>query len=102
MGERPVARAVLLTLYSGQYPAIGESHGLSVVAGSLQATVMQSRLQMRVLDMVQWGEENPARPVRAIHEVQANVLAIGLPYGTFSVLQKQFRSSAPPCTERIL
>jgi|HubBroStandDraft_5_1064220.scaffolds.fasta_scaffold65621_1 hypothetical protein len=90
MGERPVARAVLLTLYSGQYPAIGESHGLSVVAGSLQATVMQSRLQMRVLDMVQWGEENPARPVRAIHEVQANVLAIGLPYGTFSVLQKQF------------
>jgi radical SAM superfamily enzyme YgiQ (UPF0313 family) len=45
---------------------------------------------MRVLDMVQWGEESCARVVDAIHDIKANVLAIGLPYGTFSVFQDQY------------
>lgn len=89
--EGPV-RAVLLSLYSKNYPAIGESHGLSVVAGELIASIPPGHLQIRVLDMVEWGEESCDKALEFIDEIQANVLAIGLPYGTYSVLRCQYAS----------
>jgi hypothetical protein len=85
-----VVRAVLVTLYSSRYPAIGESHGLSVVAGNLQAALPLTALQLRVMDMVQWGEEGCEKIIDVLHEIQANVLAIGVPYGTYSVLRRQY------------
>jgi hypothetical protein len=85
-------RAVLVNLYSAKYPAIGESHGLSVVAGTLQAALPPFDLELRVLDMVQWGEENCQKIVEAIQHIQANVLAIGVPYGTFSVLRRYYQT----------
>ena len=84
------AQVALISLYSKQYPAIGESHGLSVVAGALEAALPADQLQMRVLDMVQWGVESSDRAVELIHEVKANILAVGLPYGTFSVFQREY------------
>ena len=87
---QPPARVVLLALYSDKYPAIGESHGLSVVAGSVQLAMRSNEVTMRVLDMVTWGEESSARAVSAIEQIDANVLAVGLPYGTFSVLQREY------------
>jgi radical SAM superfamily enzyme YgiQ (UPF0313 family) len=89
--EKPV-NAVLVSLYSKNYPAIGESHGLSAVAGELMASMPPERLQLRVLDMVEWGEEDCSRVLRLIDEIEANVLAIGLPYGTFSVFKGQYAS----------
>lgn len=86
---RPV-NAVLLSLYSKRYPAIGESHGLSVVAGALADALPTDQLRMRVLDMVEWGIEDSEKAVAHICELQANVLAIGLPYGTFRIFQKEY------------
>jgi radical SAM superfamily enzyme YgiQ (UPF0313 family) len=40
--------------------------------------------------MVQWGEEDCTKAVDLIHHTRANVLALGLPYGTFSVFQRQY------------
>ena len=88
--SQPPARVVLLGLYSDSYPAIGESHGLSVVAGNLRLAMPASELTMKVLDMVTWGEENAARAVSVIEQINANILAIGLPYGTFSVLRREY------------
>ena len=87
--DQPV-RAVLLTLYSQRYPAIGESHGLSVVAGSLRAALPASVLRLGVLDMVQRGQEGCEQAVGLIRKLRANVLAVGLPYGTFSVFQRYY------------
>ena len=84
------ARAVLITLYSDKYPAIGESHGLSVVAGGLQAALPPSTLEMRVLDMVQWGEEDCTKVIELIHDIRANILAVGLPYGTFTSFEREY------------
>jgi radical SAM superfamily enzyme YgiQ (UPF0313 family) len=83
-------RATLLSLYSHQYPAIGEAHGLSPVAGSLQAAFPADQIQMTVLDMVQWGEESCSRAVDIIRQTHANILAIGLHYGTYSVFRREY------------
>jgi radical SAM superfamily enzyme YgiQ (UPF0313 family) len=91
-GSDPQIRAVLVSLYSQRYPAIGESHGLSVVAGSLCAAFSARDLQIEVLDMVQWGEEELDRVLAAIGDLQANALIIGLPYGTFTVFERQYSS----------
>ncbi|MFC4591620.1 B12-binding domain-containing radical SAM protein [Sphaerisporangium corydalis] len=85
-------RAVLLGLYSKNYPAIGESHGLSVAAGGLLASMPGSLFSMHVLDMVEWGEEDCGRAVDLIRAVRANVLAIGLAYGTFSTIERQYHA----------
>jgi hypothetical protein len=90
IGSNPRARATLLSLYSHQYPAIGESHGLSIVAGSLQASMPADQLQVQVLDMVEWGEESCDKPVDLIRQSHANILAVGLPYGTYSVFQNEY------------
>jgi Radical SAM superfamily len=85
-------RAVLLGLYSKDYPAIGESHGLSVVAGSLAASIPASILDLHVLDMVEWGEEDPSRAADLLRRTKANVLAIGLPYGTFTTIRSHYQA----------
>jgi radical SAM superfamily enzyme YgiQ (UPF0313 family) len=82
----------MLGLYSSQYPAIGESHGLSVVAGQLRAAFPAEELEMHVIDMMQWGEENPARAAKTIYEINANIVAIGLPYGTYSVIKRYYNT----------
>jgi Radical SAM superfamily len=92
MDNASAVRAVLVTLYSVKYPAIGESHGLSVVAGALHTAFQPLDLQLRVMDMVQWGEEKCDRIVEAIHQNHANVLAVGMPYGTFSVLRTHYQA----------
>ena len=81
---------MFLGLYSRKYPAIGESHGLSVVAGSLRAAMPPSDLNINVIDMMQWGEESCTRAVKMIHRVRANMIAIGLPYGTFRVIEREY------------
>jgi radical SAM superfamily enzyme YgiQ (UPF0313 family) len=89
-GPQAAIRAALIGLYSEKYPAIGESHGLSVVAGGLRASFPASQLTMEVLDMVQHGQESCAEAVALVERLGANVLAVGLPYGTFSVLREYY------------
>jgi hypothetical protein len=91
IAEGPRHTIVLLALYSERYPAIGESHGLSVVAGSLASSFSSDVLGIHVLDMVEWGEEECTRAVELIRRTGADSLAIGLSYGTFSSLEKQYR-----------
>ncbi|MFK4241833.1 B12-binding domain-containing radical SAM protein [Micromonospora chokoriensis] len=79
-----------VSLYSERYPAIGESHGLSVIAGSLRGAFGEAELQVALVDMVEWGEENASRLTHVVSEFQPDVLAIGLQYGTFSFLQKNY------------
>ena len=76
---------LLAGLYSGRYAAIGESHGLSVVAGVLDAP-SELVASVGVVDMATYGEERPNRIVAAIREAKPDVIGIAVPYGTYSVL----------------
>ena len=86
--RRPARKqAVLLVgLYSSRYAAIGESHGLSVLAGVL-AAAPDVVARVEVLDMAAYGEEQPDRIVAAIRANDPDVIGIAVPYGAYSVLE---------------
>jgi hypothetical protein len=88
--EREKLGILCLGLYSGKYPAIGESHGLSIVAGAVQQTFSTDAADVYVLDMVATGEESVTRAVELIRQRRVTVLAIGLQYGTYTVLQREY------------
>lgn len=81
-----------LGLYSSKYPAIGESHGLSIVAGSLQHHLGKDSATVHVLDMGAYGEEAASRAVELIRRHRIRVVAIGLAYGTYSVLRREYHA----------
>lgn len=79
-------RLVLIGLYSEKYPAVGETHGLSVVAGAL-VDAFGSRIEtICVVDLVAAGQENIDPVLSTIKSIQPNVVGISVPYGTFDIL----------------
>lgn len=86
------ARVVLVSLYSAKYPSIGESHGLSVVAGAIRSRLGDRLESLKLIDKVATGVESCDDVVEAIQSVQANVVGIALQYGTFSVLEREYSS----------
>jgi radical SAM superfamily enzyme YgiQ (UPF0313 family) len=85
------ARVAIVGLYSHRYAAIGESHGLSVIAGALRAS-LGSRLEaLTLVDMVAYGSESCDPVLDDLAATKPNVLAIGVQYGTYSVLRREYR-----------
>lgn len=82
------ARVAFVGLYSNQYPSIGESHGLSAVAGVADALSDELDLEVRVLDLVEFGIEGDAQIVDLVEQWKPHVLALALNYGTYSVLKR--------------
>ena len=78
---------LLVGLYSDQYPAAGETHGLSVVAGAIYAHFRDQLHTMRVVDLVAIGSANTAAVTNAIAEVQPDILGLSVPYGTYDMLR---------------
>lgn len=94
MSRRTSVSVLLLNLFSQEYPAIGESHGLSVVAGALRESFLGEtdglRMDLHVMDMVAQGDENLDEAIRLIQENHVNVLAVGVQYGTYRMLAHHF------------
>jgi len=51
-------RVALAALYCSQYPAIGESHALSVLAGVVQSCVGSSLERLDIVDLVSLSQED--------------------------------------------
>ncbi|WP_174188453.1 B12-binding domain-containing radical SAM protein [Nocardia barduliensis] len=81
------ARLLAIALYSRNYPAIGETHGLSVVAGSIVQRLGGAVESLYVLDLVAVGVDDMEAIRAAIRRENPNVLMISVPYGTYSMLQ---------------
>ncbi|GAA2625489.1 B12-binding domain-containing radical SAM protein [Paractinoplanes durhamensis] len=92
-------RMMAVSLYSERYPAIGENHGLSAIGGAVRASFSESALQLTLLDMVEWGEEDAERLASSIRQAEPHVLAIGLQYGTYSFLSKHYSRLRQAVTE---
>lgn len=96
---------MLVGLYSVRYAAIGESHGLSVVAGVLAKAPLTLVNRVAVLDMAAHGDERPDRIIDAIQAVRPDVLGVAVPYGAFTVLERiwpEIRSNADECGARVI
>lgn len=76
----------IIALYSHAYPAIGESHGASVMAGVAESLGDELSLAVNLLDMVEYAVEDDQLILNFIKETQPDILAIGANYGTYSTL----------------
>jgi radical SAM superfamily enzyme YgiQ (UPF0313 family) len=77
-----------VALFSEMYPAAGETHGLSVVAGAVHAAFADRLDALEVLDLVAHGREDTEEIARAVAAIEPHILAISVPYGTYSLLTK--------------
>lgn len=95
---------LLVGLYSSRYAAIGESHGLSVIGGVLEAATELVR-EVRILDMAAYGDERPHRIVDEIRASVPDVVGVAVPYGAFSVLSAglpAIRAAVDPLGSRVV
>lgn len=83
-----VLRVAFVSLYSHKYPSIGESHGLSIVAGVAAELKNPLNLALKVLDLVEYGTEGDDLIVSLVRDYRPRVLAFALNYGTFSVFKR--------------
>ena len=82
----PELRIVMIGLYSADYPAVGETHGLSVVTGAIVGAFGESISDLEILDLVAKGSEDLGPAVDLIERVGPNVVGVSVPYGTYSSL----------------
>jgi radical SAM superfamily enzyme YgiQ (UPF0313 family) len=79
-------RVVLTALFSERYPASGESHGLSVLAGQIRKDCSDLVESLDVLDMVAAGKDEREKLLSLIAKNSPHLIGISVSYGTFSKL----------------
>lgn len=79
-------RVLLVGLFSERYPAAGETHGLSVIAGAVYAELGNELTAFEVLDLATLGKEEPSSVRRLVDQMRPHVLAFSAPYGTYDSL----------------
>ena len=84
----PKLRVLLIGLYSQRYPAIGETHGLSVIAASLEKAFQNSLEAISIIDLVAFGSEQLMPVLGRLETLEPNVVGISVPYGTYSKLME--------------
>ena len=84
---------VLLTsLYGDKYPANGETHGLSVIAGHMAAAAGDANVSFDVIDMVPLVKFSLQPHLAAIKVRCPDIIGISVSYGTMSVLPRAVRA----------
>ncbi|WP_084618991.1 B12-binding domain-containing radical SAM protein [Thalassobaculum salexigens] len=79
-------RIVLTALFSEKYPASGETHSLSVLAGQVLHAASRPIERLEVLDMVALGKDARHDLVALVQEVQPDIVGISVTYGTYTKL----------------
>jgi len=80
-------RILLVGLFSERYPAAGETHGLSVIAGAIHAEFSTDLSAFEVLDLVTIGKEEPDMVSRLVDQMRPHVIALSASYGTYDSLR---------------
>ncbi|MDR1208153.1 MAG: hypothetical protein LBJ89_02260 [Holosporales bacterium] len=81
-------RIVVIGLYSERYPAIGESHGVSLIAGAIATNLKFDIDSISVLDMVSIGKEEIEPIITLIDNENPHIICISVPYGAYDILYK--------------
>jgi radical SAM superfamily enzyme YgiQ (UPF0313 family) len=79
-------RVALIGLYSSKYPAIGETHALSVLAAVASETLGPTLGYLGVYDMVAKSEDRVEPLLAFLSDAKPDILGISVPYGTYSFL----------------
>jgi len=85
-------KILFIALYSDKYPSIGESHGISVIAGSVMEKCGDLPIDFfEVIDMVASNYNNLEDVIKKIKLHEPNVIGISLNYGTYNILKEIFK-----------
>ncbi|MFB6726019.1 B12-binding domain-containing radical SAM protein [Kribbella sp. NPDC056345] len=84
--RRTGLRILMVGLFSERYPAAGETHGLSVIAGAVHSAFEPELAEFRVIDLVTIGKEDARLVASHVNAVRPDVLSISAPYGTYDLL----------------
>lgn len=76
-------RILLVALYSERYPAIGESHGISTLAGYLTGKYSANPPDIQLLDMVRLGRQATNELIDIINSFDPEIVGLSLTYGTY-------------------
>lgn len=71
---------LLIGLYSDLYPAVGESHGISVLAGYLKGV---GQIPVEAIDMVPHGRQLTDHAAQMSSKLQPKLIGLSVNYGTF-------------------
>ena len=82
----PKLRVLLIGLYTERYPAVGETHGLSVIAASFEQAFPESLVDIRIVDLVAFGSEDLLPVIAQMESFRPNVVGVSVPYGTYATL----------------
>ncbi|BBO89860.1 B12-binding domain-containing radical SAM protein [Desulfosarcina ovata] len=83
-------RVSLIALYSSRYPAIGETHALSVLGGVAKACLGENLEQLDIFDMVSVSQGNCDLLIDFLENSRPDILGISVGYGTFSFILKEY------------
>jgi radical SAM superfamily enzyme YgiQ (UPF0313 family) len=84
--RRSGLRVLLVGLFSERYPAAGETHGLSVIAGAIHSEFHPELTDFTVIDLVTFGREDSRLIEQQMKATDPHVLSISVPYGTYDLL----------------
>lgn len=90
-------RLLLLALHSDLYPAIGETHGLSVIAGCVESTFPDDIIELRVVDMVGLIGDREETVLHTAEELRPTILGISTTYGSYDCLQRLYPELLKRC-----
>lgn len=85
------ARVLLIALDSEIYPAMGESHGISVLAGHLESVLSLQLDALKVIDMYALdGQEKDQALYQTVRDFRPTIIGISVPYATYSHLKNLY------------
>lgn len=93
---------LLISLSSPEFPAIGESHGISVIAGAIKSKLHSSINTIEVIDLVAFGENSIIIIKEYFEKVKPNIIGFSINYGTYSVLRELWTQIRHLISERAL
>ncbi len=88
------ARVFMLSLFSRQYPAIGETHALSVLASRVREQLGDRLESLEICDPVALGDMPDEEIAAKIEAAAPNILCISAAYGTYTRLRELYPSIA--------
>lgn len=83
-------QVLLISLYSEKYPSIGESHGLSAIAGYINSKLRHITKEPIVLDLMANRDSNINNVIQAIEKYQPSIIGISINYGAYSELKSSY------------
>ncbi len=93
---------LLVSIYSEQYPSIGESHGISVLASYVKTHMKHIIKDVIILDLAANQESDLSKIIDVIVRKQPDIIGFSVNYGAYAVLKEHYPNIKKHMHEKML